>query len=190
SLAPRKQQRRALEIVHPCGVAATLIAQVRCEQDMQAIVGQDTSLRNEPDLLQHGVTMRIGQCLLFDAITALPADVGQRERWDARGQPANAGVSVALLLGEERRAVRDDQSHVAHTSLVDARIIDLVEDAVAEREPDVTAVGEGRAPADLGARGPAGRDTGRAWSEAGGLIRYIHGHGAPPAIEGKLSIAA
>src|SRR6185437_298189 len=35
SLAPRKQQRRALEIVHPCGVAATLIAQVRCEQDMQ-----------------------------------------------------------------------------------------------------------------------------------------------------------
>src|SRR6185437_6989906 len=81
SLASGKQERRALEIVHPCGVAATLIAQVRREQDIQAIVGQDTSLRNEPDLLQHGVTMRIGQCLLLDAITALPADVGQRERW-------------------------------------------------------------------------------------------------------------
>src|ERR1700677_1396642 len=129
--------------------------------------------------------MRVSQRLLLYAVATVPADVDQSERRHALGQPVNAGVGVALLLGKERRAVRNDQPHVAHAGLVDARVIDLVEDAVAEREPDVTVGAERRAHADLGARGPSRCDAGRPWSETRRLIWYNHGHDSPGAIEGN-----
>ena len=155
ALAPCKEQRGTLEIAHPGRVATALIAKMRRQQDMHAIVGQDALLRGESDLLQYGVAMGIGQGLLLDAVTTVPADVDQLERRDALGEPVNAGVGVTLLLRKERRAVRDEQPHVAYAGLVDARIIDLVENAVAEREPNVTVGAERRAHADLGARGPS-----------------------------------
>src|SRR6185437_1098269 len=129
--------------------------------------------------------MRIGQGLLLDAIAAVPADVGQCERRHACSQPANAGVSVTLLLGEVCAAVRDDQSQVAHAGLVDPRVIDLVESAVAEREPDVAVVAQRRAHADLCAGRPAGGNARRPGRETDRLVRYTHGHDSPGAIAGN-----
>ena len=49
--------------------------------------------------------------------------------------------------------------------MIDARIVDLVEDAVAQREPDATVATDGSADAALGARRPARREAGPARGE-------------------------
>ena len=107
--------------------------------------------------------MWIGHNLLFDAVAAITAGVDQPECRHTVGQPVNFGVGVAFLLGEEIRSVRDDQPHVADAGLVDAGVIYLVEDSVAQREPDVALVAERRADAGLGAGSPARRNSGPAW---------------------------
>jgi len=42
---------------------------------------------------------------------------------------------MALLFGEKPAAIGDDQTEVASAGLIDAGKIDLIENAVAEREP-------------------------------------------------------
>ena len=99
--------------------------------------------------------MWIGHNLLFDAVAAIAAGVDQPECRHTVGQPVNFRVGVTFLLGEEIRSVRDDQPHVADAGLVNARVIDLVEDSVAQREPDMALVAEGRPNAGFSAGSPA-----------------------------------
>jgi hypothetical protein len=107
--------------------------------------------------------MWIGQDLLFDAVAAITAGVDQPESRHTIGQPVNCRVGATFLLGEELRSVRDDQPHVADAGLVNAWVIDLIEDSVAQREPDPTLITEGRANAGLGAGSPARRNSGSTW---------------------------
>ena len=81
--------------------------------------------------------MRIGHDLLFDAVAAITAGVDQLECRHTVGQPFHFVSGIAFLLGEKLRSVRDDQPHVADAGLVNAGVIDLIEDSVAQREPDV-----------------------------------------------------
>ncbi len=89
--ALRQQQRCALDFVHPGGIAATLISEVGRKQDMKPIIGQRSLLRDKPDLLQHRVTMRIGQDLLFDAVATVAAGIDHCKRRHAVGQPVHFG---------------------------------------------------------------------------------------------------
>ena len=66
---------------------------------------------------------------------------------------------MALFLREERVAVGDDQAEIARAGLVDAGKINLVENSVAEREPDAAVQIERCAHAGLGARSPARFDS-------------------------------
>src|SRR3984957_11663521 len=106
--------------------------------------------------------MRIGDDLFFDAVAAVAARVDQPESRYTGGQPVNLGVGVALLLGEEVCAVRDDQAHIADAGLIDAGVIYLVEDSVAQREPDAALVAQGRANAGFRAGSPSRRTSGAA----------------------------
>lgn len=63
-------------------------------------------------------------------------------------------IGIAFFLGEKLRAVGDDQPHVADAGLINARVINLVKNAVAQREPDMALVAECRAHAGLGAGMP------------------------------------
>src|SRR5579871_837488 len=105
-------------------------------------------------------------------------DAGQEEGRNAVLERFDCYVAVALLLGEEARAVGHDQAEVANAGLVDAGIIDLIEDAVADGEPDAACVRQSRPDAALGARRPAGRNSWPAW-------RFGHGFpsGRTPAAE-------
>jgi hypothetical protein len=71
---------------------------------------------------------------------------------------------VALLFGEESTAISDDQAEVASAGLIDAREIDLIENAVTEREPNPAMEVEGSANPGFGARSPARFDSGPAGS--------------------------
>ena len=114
-------------------------------------------------LLDHHVGAVIGQHMLDDAEPATGVGVDQPERRHAVLQRGDLEVAVALLLGEEAIVAGDDQAEVARAGLIDARIVDLVQDAVAEREPDAADRGQRGADTALRAGGPAWRDAWPAW---------------------------
>ena len=61
--------------------------------------------------------------------------------------------------------VRDDETEIAGARVIDARVVDLVEDAVAQREPDATVATDGSADAAFRARRPACGEPGPARGE-------------------------
>ena len=69
-------------------------------------------------------------------------------------------LAVALDLGEESVPVGDDEPEVADASLVNTWIVDFVDDAVTDGEPDAAALAERCADTVLGARGPTRRNSG------------------------------
>ena len=156
----------AFVIADPARVAHAAISQMRREQRVQAIVGERSRERLESHLLQHDVAIGIGENFLMNAVAAAALGIDQLKYRNARFDGAILEFAIALLFGKEVEAVGDDQSQVASAGLIDARKVDLVKDAVADREPDFTVLVEGSADAGLGARGPARRDAG----PAGGVL--------------------
>lgn len=65
---------------------------------------------------------------------------------------------MTLLLGEEAVSIGDDQAKVSEAGLIDAGVVNLVEDAVAERKPDAAGGAERCPYAALGTERPAWRD--------------------------------
>jgi len=97
------------------------------------------------------------------------------EQRNAVLEGGNGMAGVTLLLGEKAVRPADDQAEIAGAGVVDARIVDLVEDAVADREPDAAGRRERGADAALGARGPARGNAGGAGRDggAGGIHRPV-----------------
>ena len=96
AVALRKQQGCALEFAHPGSVAATVIPQMRREQDVHVIIRQAALLCVKLNLLQHRIPVRVSHNLLFDAVTAITAGVDQPECRHAVGQPFHSVAGIAL----------------------------------------------------------------------------------------------
>ena len=77
--------------------------------------------------------------------------------------------TTTFLFGKEFTTVGDDQAKVAGAGLIDSRIIDLVQDAVTERKPNLAVEVQSGAYASLSARSPTGGDPG----PAGGVANFI-----------------
>jgi len=63
--------------------------------------------------------------------------------------------TMAFLLGEKTMPVGDQQPEIARARLIDARKIDFVQNAVAQRKPDSAVQVQRGANTGLGARSPA-----------------------------------
>ena len=153
-----EQHRRALVVADPRRVAAAAVGQVRRQQHVQTEVSQRALERHETDALQHDVAPRIGQHLLLDSIAAVEGRVANPIRRNAGRHLRRLGAGVPLLFGEVRLAIGHDEAEVARARVIDARIVDLVEDPVAQREPDAAVATDRRAEAALRARRPARRN--------------------------------
>src|ERR1700722_6428153 len=90
----------------------------------------------EADRLEHHIACRIGSYVLGDPIASMDAGVDQFMGRYPILRSRNAVQRVALLFGKEIDAITDDEPEIADADLVDARIIDFVEDAVAVRKPN------------------------------------------------------
>ena len=153
--APGKQHWEALEVVEPGGVAGAAIDEMRRQQGVKPVITEAALQRAEDDALQHHLAPGIGKDGLVDAEAAVARGVGERETRHALGELAQHAGGIALFLGEIVAPIGDDEAEIAGAGVVDAGIIDLVEDAVAEGEPDPALGRERGADAALGARGPA-----------------------------------
>ena len=116
--------------------------------------------------------MGIRQNLLDDAVAALPAGIHEPKAWNPWGQPFQTAASVTLLLRDKRTGVGDHEAEITQAGLIESRVVDLVQDAVAEREPDAARGSEGCADAALSAGRPPRRNAGPA--------RGVPGNGLSP----------
>jgi hypothetical protein len=53
-------------------------------------------------------------------------------------------IGVSLLLGKEALVIDDDETKIADTGFIGTAIIDLVENSMAQREPDAALSRSGR----------------------------------------------
>ena len=158
AVAGGEQHAVALVVAAPSAVVGAAVDEMRRGQGEKAQAARARIL--QADLHQHRAAARVGDDALEDAKPAAAMLARQKESGNAVLERLDGALAVTLHLGEEARAVGDDQAEVANAGLIDARVIDLVENAVADGEPDAARVGEGRADAALGARGPARLDPG------------------------------
>jgi hypothetical protein len=178
-LALGKKHGLPLVLVHPAGIATPEISQVRSQQCVEAVVAQIPLERYESDSLQHHVSPRIGQHFLFDPVPALHARIGQFiDRHSGLDRKALEGT-MPLFFGEEAMTVGDDQAEVAGAGLVHPGKINLIENAVTQREPNPAVEVQRRAYSGLGARSPAGFDSGPA-GRVSKVIVIAHSRSSSP----------
>ena len=140
------------------------------------VTGGFAGERMKIQALQDDIAARIGEHQLVETIAAVLAGAGDGKGGHAVGDRPQDARRIALLLGEEALPVGDDEAEIPRARVIDARIVDLVQDAVAEREPDLALRGESRAHAALRARGPARRDPG---GSRGGRKQIAHRRSGP-----------
>jgi hypothetical protein len=82
-------------------------------------------------------------------------------------------MQVALFFVAKRFAVANEKLKVPRVRLIDVRIINFVNDAVTEREPDAATGMIGRANSFFGARSPARLDSRGARRNIGMVISHL-----------------
>ena len=156
SAAGGEQHAATLVVATPAIVVGAGVDEMGRDQRKEPQSGAGEVL--EADLHQHRAAARIGDHALDDAEPAPFVRARQQEGRDAVLERLHRRRAVPLFLGEEARAVGDDQAEVANAGLIDSRVVDFIEDAVADGEPDPARVGQSRADPALRARRPARRN--------------------------------
>ncbi len=141
----------AFIVADPTCVAVSAVGQMRREQGKQSIVGEPTPQRFKTNLLQYHVAIRIGEYLFVDAVSSGNVGVGQLVYRDAGFAGTVLERAMPLFFRKEFAPVGHDESHIACASLVHPREVDFVENAVAQREPDLAVLVERRADSSFGA---------------------------------------
>src|SRR5487761_26820 len=161
-----------LVVVGPSGVVSAAIHKMRCKQGVKAVIVRRATLSFEADTLEDNVAVRIGKHELFDDIASVTRRIAQYEGGHAIVHRLDDAHGVALLFREIALAVRDDEAEIAGARVVYAGIVDLIEDAMAQGEPDAARGGGCGPDPAFRARGPA---RGNAWM-AGRRIVAMRSH--------------
>ncbi len=126
------RRRVCAAVAHP---AAAVAVHGRVEAHVELVAGL---LGIEPDPHQHRVAGRIGEVLRLDPVLA-----ALRRRSHPAGHAAGLGNCldgvghVTRLEVGERRTVGDDVLERLDVRVVDGRVVDVAEDAVRDRVPDL-----------------------------------------------------
>ena len=113
-----------------------MIREMRRQQSIQLIVCLLGRLRPKNDLLQQHVASRIGKDFLFDGVAVLQTGIDDPVGWHTGGQILDARAAVPFFFGKQFTSVGHDQTQVANASLIDPRVVHLVQNPMAMREPD------------------------------------------------------
>ena len=148
------REHASVPVIHDTGdVVGTAATQVRREQ----YVGAQGSITAEVYLDHEHVAVLARDDAQAELEALVP--VHDVHRWAAGRGEFHAVLPQALDLHPETGAVGDDEAEIADLRQVDSRVVDLVDDPAADREPQ--ARGAQRAADDfLGAAAPGRRQSG------------------------------
>src|SRR5262249_35731818 len=99
--------------------------------------------------------MRMGENMLHQAIPPLWIRVSKPVKRSVSFRTLDLMNKVSLLFMAERFAIGNEKLKVPCIRFIYIRVVDLVDDSVAKREPDPTARMVGGADSFLSARSPA-----------------------------------
>src|SRR5437588_5886 len=116
--------------------------------------------------------MRIRQYMFYDPIAAFTLRIGQAIKQAITLGVFGQVIEIALFLVAKRFAITHEKLKVARVRLVGPWIINLIDDAVTEREPEMATGMIGCAHALLRARSPAWLDSRRPKRHT--ILRRIH----------------
>src|SRR6266850_1293289 len=104
--------------------------------------------------------MRIREDVLYQPVAAIEFRIRQTVKEAIALRIFDQVIQVALLLVAKCFAITDEILKVARVRLIDAWIVNLIDDAVAEREPETATGMISRTHPFLRARSPAWLDPG------------------------------
>src|SRR5438128_7698193 len=152
------EERASAYFTTASGVAGA----VRGHQRVQAQLPPQRFLRDfDLGVHEQHRPVRISEHVLYNAIAALWFRIGEPVKDAIALRIFDAVIQVTLFLVAKRFAVGDKKLKVARIRLIDLRIVNLIDDTVAEREPKPATGVIGRAHALLRARSPPRLDSGR-----------------------------
>src|ERR1700722_3452168 len=161
--APGVQQLAGADLSAAAGIARAVTIDVRSQQRVEAQFALQRLVHNlKPGVNQQDGAMGVGANLLDEPISALALGIGHAVEEAGPLRVLDLVLEVDLFFVAERFAVGDEKLEVARVGLIDGGIINLVDNAVAQREPDPATGVIGRAESLLGAGGPARFDARRA----------------------------
>src|SRR5207249_11426878 len=105
--------------------------------------------------------MRVRENLFYQAIATVGFRIGQTVKEAIALRVFGQVIQVALFLVAKCFTIADEKLKVARVRLIDAWIVNLIDDAVTEREPEAATGMIGRADSFFRARSPAGLDSRR-----------------------------
>ncbi len=149
SVALREQHLMTLVFRPPAIVIGASVNQMRGQQGKHA--QSRFAEVFETDLLQDRVAAWVGDDPLQYSEAASTMGARHQERWNAVLQRFDNDGAIAFLLGKEAASISNDQTEIAGASLVDLRVVDFVEDPMAEGEPDAAVRRQRGANSALGA---------------------------------------
>jgi len=120
---------------HVPKVAPAAGFQVRREQGEEPQLGEHLGFRLQAGMDEQAVLMRIGDNLLGDPVTPTGIDISDSETQRV-GEQALMGVHHTAFIAEEGFPVGDEVLQIADLWPIDGRIVDLVQDALGDGEPD------------------------------------------------------
>src|SRR5205823_1967991 len=119
---------------------------------------------------------------LDDPVTAIGLGIRQTVERAVALRVFDPVLQITLLLVAKALAVGDQKLKIPRVGLIDARVVNLVDDAMAQCEPDSATGMIGGAQALLGAGGPARLNTGCA--EGDYALRFVPSRARQVACEG------
>lgn len=148
----RNEHRRSLVVPHPRRVPHPPVGNVRSQEHMEPQPGTPF-LQSDP--LHQTIPPGIRKNLLHQHITTRSIAIGDPKQRHSRLHQLRRRFSVPLLLRKKVLPIRDDERQVPRASLIDPRIVHLVDDPMAQGIPDPTLAPQRRPDPVLGARCPA-----------------------------------
>ena len=139
-------------LVPPPVVVRPSVDEMRREQGEYAQPGLGGAF--EVNVQHDRIASRVCDHAINHAEPAAAMRARQPESGNPVFDPLDDRLAIALDLGEESVPVGDNKPEIAHASLVNARIVDFVDDAVADGEPHPAPLAKGGADPVLGARCP------------------------------------
>src|SRR6266478_861499 len=103
--------------------------------------------------------MRIREHVFYESVATVGLRIGQTVKEAITFRAFDQVIQVALFLVAKCFTITDEKMKVARVRLIDAWIVNLIDDAVAEREPEAATGMIGRTDSFFRARSPAGLDS-------------------------------
>src|SRR5215831_8509336 len=103
--------------------------------------------------------MRICEDMFYDPIATIRFRISDAIEQAITLRIIDRMSQVSFFLMAKRFSIADEKLKITRVRLIDARIVNLIHDAVTQREPNTAAGMIGCANSFLGARSPAGRDS-------------------------------